>query len=231
MLMTIAIYVQAPSGLDRAEITSLCFVAAFSGAVGFGELTERYRDDPMRLFASDPTIIYVCVNIAAAIGALALIREFDVFAAEKPHRAIYEVLLASFGSIAFFRSSLFTARVGDRDVDVGPSTLLKSLLDTSDRMINRSQARDRANDAATIMRRVDFAKARAALPAFCFTVVENVTANDQERIGTAINQLTEADMTDQQRSIILGIYLMREVGPLVLERAVNALGDSIIISV
>ena len=226
-LMAIVVYVHTPPQVDRSELISLVFVAVFSGGVGFGELTERYRDDPARLFSADPTIIYVCVNVAAAVGALALIKEFEVFDAARPHHEIYEVLLASFGSIAFFRSSLFTARVGDKDVDVGPSTLLKSLLETSDRMINRSQARDRADDAASIMQRVDFGLAKAALPAFCFTVVENVTMEDQERIGTVINQLSSAAMSDRQRSIILGTYLMRVVGPMVLERAVNALGDTI----
>ena len=199
LIMTAVVYIHDPPRADRSELISLMFVAVFSGGIGFAELTERYRDSPARLFAADPTIIYVSVNVAAAVGALALIREFGVFDLSQPHRAIYEVMLASFGSIAFFRSSLFTARVGDKDLDVGPSTLLKSLLETSDRMINRSQARDRADDAASIMQPVDFAKAKAALPAVCFTVVENITPEDQQRVAASINQLSAAgDMTDEQ---------------------------------
>jgi hypothetical protein len=118
--------------------------------------------------------------------------------------------------------------VGDKDVDVGPSTLLKSLLETSDRMINRSQARDRADDTAAIMRTVDFAKAKATLPAFCFTLVENVTREEQESMGAIVIKLGSApDMTDPQRCIILGTHLMRVVSPTVLARAVSALGDTI----
>jgi hypothetical protein len=231
LLMAISVFVYSPPRADRSGLIALLFASALSGAVGYAELTERYRDDPARLFTADPTIIYVCVNIAAAVGALALVREFAVFDDTNPHRAIYEVLLASFGSIAFFRSSLFTARVAGEDVDVGPSTLLKSLLETSDRMINRSQARDRADDAAAIMARVEYAKACAALPAFCLTAVENVTKEDQDRIGADIAKLTLApDMSDPQRSILLGIYLMRVVGPHVLARAVNALGTTIAVS-
>jgi hypothetical protein len=229
LLISVIVYIHSPPQADRSNLLALSFVAIFAGSVGFAELTQRYRDDPVRLFAADPTIIYVCVNVAAAVAALALIKEFNVFDTSQPHHEVYEVLLASFGSIAFFRSSLFTARVGDQDVDVGPATLLKSLLETSDRMINRSQARDRADDAASIMQQVDFNKAKAALPAFCFTVVESITQNDQTSIGESINKLVATpDVTDDQRSIILGIYLMRVVGPMVLARAVTALGDTII---
>ncbi len=229
VLIGVDVYVHRPPMEERVNLIPLGFVAFFAGAVGFAELTERYRDDPARLFAADPTIMYVAINVAAGIAALALVKEFQVFSDTQPHAQVYEVLLASFGSIAFFRSSLFTARVGDKDVDVGPATLLKSLLETSDRMINRSQARERADDASVIMRRVDFNKAKTALPALCFTAVENITVEDQEQIGKQVNTLiADPNMSDSQRSIILGMRLIRAVGPLVLARAVTALGDSIL---
>jgi hypothetical protein len=231
LLASLAVFIEttpAGSRAARGEMLALAFVAGFSGLVGYAELAQRYRDDPARLFAFGPTTIYICVNIAAGIGAFALVREFAVFDAAKPHATVYEVLLASFGAIAFFRSSLFTARVGNTNVDIGPSTLLKSLLDASDLMINRAQARDRADDATMIMKDVNFAKARAALPALCFTIVENVTEDDQKRIAASIGALVPgAEVTDAQCSVILGVYLIRVVGPLVLERAVNALGGSI----
>jgi hypothetical protein len=217
-----------PPALNRTELIELLFASLFAGCVGFAELTERYRDNPLRLLTAGPTIVYVGVNVAASVAALALIRAFNVFSPSSPHREVYEVLLASFGSISFFRSSIFTARVGGQDVDVGPATFLKSLLETSERMINRTQARQRADDAATIMQRVDFQKAKAVLPSFCLTVVENVTKEEQENIAITVKKLIDAtDMDDRQRSTMLGVYLMRVVGPQVLARAVIALGDSI----
>lgn len=231
MLIVTVVYVPVPFPPPedrRSWFIAMAFVAVLSGGIGFAELIQRYRDNPARLFAAPPTLIYVCVNMAAAISALALVQVFQVFDKSAPHRALYEVLLAAFGSIAFFRSSLFTARVADRDVDVGPATLLKSLLATSDQRINLAQARDRVADVAPIMRRVDFARARAALPTLCFTVVENVPKEEQERVAAGITQMgNAADMTDTQRSIILGTLLMRVVGAEVLKSAVEALGDSI----
>jgi hypothetical protein len=128
----------ARAGSQTAEWLALTFVGGFSGLVGYAELAQRYRDDPARMFASSPTAIYCVVNIAAGVGAFALVRAFRVFDPATPHAAIYGVLLASFGAIAFFRTSLFTARVGDTNADIGPATLLKALLEASDRMINRA---------------------------------------------------------------------------------------------
>jgi hypothetical protein len=228
-LVTFLAVDRPPATSMTGDAIALGFVGAGSGLVGYAELAQRYRDDPARLFAAAPTTIYICVNLAAGIGAFALVRAFGVFDHAKPHATIYEVLLAGFGAIAFFRSSLFTARVGDANVDIGPSTLLKSLLEASDRMINRSQASDRADDATTIMAGVKFMKARAALPTLCFTIVENVTDEDQKRIAAQINALIPGpDLTEEQCSLILGVYLIRLVGPAVLARAKNALGGTIL---
>jgi hypothetical protein len=164
-LVLVALYVTGASLSDRTRTVAMVAVALFSGAIGFGELTQRYRDDPSRLFVAAPTIAYIAVNMAAAIAAYGLIREFNVFGDLNPaHRDIYEIMLAGFGSIAFFRSSFFTARVGDKDFDVGPSTLLKSFLDASDRMINRSQAEERLTDVGQIMARVTFRKRKPRCP-------------------------------------------------------------------
>lgn len=228
-LGAVCIYV-ADLPLDKGVITEIVAVGLLSGAVGYGELVSRYRDDPGRLLTADPTAIYVCVNIAAGIAALALVREFNVFATTPNggHKGVYETLLAGFGAIAFFRSSLFTARVGETDIGIGPSTLLKSLLDASDMMINRTQAGDRADEVTLIMPNVDFDKAKTALPALCFTLVEGITPEQQNTVGEQVRKLSDNQSIDKQsKTIILGVYLIREVGADVLSRAVGTLGDRI----
>lgn len=225
----ICIYVESLP-LDKTTISQLIAVGLLSGAVGYGELVSRYRDDPGRLLTADPTAIYVCVNVAAGIAALALVREFNVFATlpQADHKALYETLLAGFGAIAFFRSSLFTARVGGTDIGVGPATLLKSLLDASDMMINRDQAGGRADEVTLIMPGVDFEKAKISLPALCFTLVEGVTQDQQTTVGEQIRKLSDNQQIDApSKTIILGVYLIREVGADVLARAVGTLGDRI----
>jgi len=119
-------------------------------------------------------------------------------------------------------------RIGDTDVGIGPRALLQSLLAAADRMINRDQAQSRANDVAGTMRDIDFDKARTSLPSLCFLLVENITPADQEGVSDQIKRLAAAsDVSSDQKSIILGVYLIRQVGADVLDLAVQALGVEI----
>jgi hypothetical protein len=203
-------------------------VAGLSGLVGYGELISRYRDSPGRLFAASGTPAYILVNIMAGIAALLIVRYTHAVKDLQPVR-LYEMLLASFGAVAFFRTSLFTARIGGNDIGIGPSALLQSLVGATDRMIDRDQAQERALNVADIMKNVDFNAAKAALPALCLTLVENLTPDDQEAIREQIKALAakEDGMTDDSKSIVLGVYLIRQVGADVLQLSVRALGENI----
>jgi hypothetical protein len=219
------VYVHVPPHEARADVIGLAFVSSFSGLVGFSEIAQRYRDRPLRLLTVTPALIYIYINMAAGVGAFALVAEFQVF--KGAHAALYSVMLASFGAVAFFRSSLFTARIGDADVDVGPATLLKGLLSMTDQLINRWQAGDRAEAIAQTMRTIDFDKAKDGLSILCLTSVEYITQEQQASFGNAVKKLS-TDVEDRvQRSILLGVYLTQLVGPEVLTRAVSAMGDSI----
>jgi hypothetical protein len=95
-------------------------------------------------------------------------------------------------------------------------------------MVNRDQAQGRATDVAGIMRDVDFDKAWASLPSLCFVLVENITPAEQDGVGDQIKRLASAtDVSREQKSIILGVYLIRQVGADVLDLAVQALGAEI----
>ena len=232
-----ALMIAIPSVIDdakpdpiRSALVEYFIVTVFAGLVGFAELTQRYRDDPIKLFSGAPTLVYVNINALSGVAALALAKDFELFKGDA-HQKVYQIMLASFGAIAFFRSSLFTARIGKEDLDIGPSTLLKSLLATVDTTINRSQAVDRSQDIVDIMAGVDFEKAKAALPTLCFVLVENVPDDVQKAVGNAIGNLSnQKELQPTEKTKILGVYLLREVGPHVLQRAVNALGDGIKVS-
>lgn len=45
--------------------------------------------------------------------------------------------MAGVSAMAFFRSSLFVVRAGDRDVGVGPSGFLQIFLTAADRAVDR----------------------------------------------------------------------------------------------
>ena len=102
------------------ELIDLAIVGGFAGLVAYGELVSRYRDRPGQLIAAPPTPLYLLINIAAGVAALLLVNKFQVVAETKAPR-LYALLLAGFGSIAFFRSSFFTVRIGGSDIGIGPS--------------------------------------------------------------------------------------------------------------
>jgi hypothetical protein len=70
--------------------------------------------------------------------------------------------------MAFFRSSLFTMKVGEADVAVGPGIFFQVLLHATDRACDRGRAEPRSVLAKSIMSGVLFKQARDALPSFCF---------------------------------------------------------------
>lgn len=209
------------------ELIDLAIVGGFAGLVAYGELVSRYRDRPGQLIAAPPTPLYLLINIAAGVAALLLVNKFQVVTETKAPR-LYALLLAGFGSIAFFRSSFFTVRIGGSDIGIGPSALLQSLLGAADRMIDRDQAQGRATDVAGIMRHVDFNKAWAALPSLCFLLVEYITPEDQKGVSDQIKSLAATpDIRLELKATILGVYLIRQVGSDVLDLAVQALGTEI----
>lgn len=227
LMGTIIVFIHVPPHESRDTIIGFGFVAMLSGLVGFTEIAQRYQDRPLRLLTVPPALVYIYINIAAGIGAYGLVEEFQVFKPDSDHAMVYRVLLASFGAVAFFRSSLFTARVGDVDVEVGPATLLKGLLSMTDQLINRWQATARVDVSAMIMREVSFEKAKGILTSLCLTSVQYITEEQQKDCATAVLEMDGRLQDDRQKSLLLGSYLIQLVGPDVVKRAVIALGETI----
>jgi hypothetical protein len=227
VLITLLVFlIPALTGAGKITVEYIV-VGTLAGLVGYGELVSRYQDNPGRLYGASPTPIYIIVNIVAGMAALKIIQATGVLSGKSPVW-LYQMLLASFGAIAFFRTSLFTVRVGNSDVGIGPSALLQALLTAADRMLDRDQAEGRAEDVASIMRVVDYTKARAALPTLCLILVQSLTQADQESLGRQIDSLDKRNDVDAEaKSIILGVYLIRVVGADVLERSVTALAPYI----
>ena len=210
-------------------------VALLGVLVGVGELVSRYRDEPTRaLFARQggliPALLYVTINALAALAALKLIHVFGwTFGgdAAQPSTRYTQVLVAGFGAMALFRSSLFTLRVGGQDVGVGPSSVLQIILDAADRAVDRRRARGRSGEVSRIMRNVSFQRASEVLPSYCLALMQNLSPEDQAELGRQVKALQPAAMDDQMKALLLGLALLNFVGLDVLQSAVDALGDKI----
>lgn len=204
-------------------------LAGFIGLlVGAGELIARYRDAPFRAVETLPGFGYILINALVAALAFRMIHSLDALhLATSANRAMWEVLAGGFGAMAFFRSSLFTVRIGDKDVPVGPSLFLQVILAATDRACDRLRAKPRAGAVREIMQGVDFQRAAAALPAVCFNLMQNVSKQEQQDFATTTAELRNSDMDDTSRTYVLGLALMNVVGEGVLRSAVQSLGGQI----
>ncbi|MFE9611223.1 hypothetical protein [Streptomyces sp. NPDC006012] len=207
------------------------FVAAgaLGALVGGAELASRYRDRPSALLGVASAWLYVLLNAAASSGVLWVVHVFGwrFGTASADQAAALQVLVSGLAALALFRSSLFTVRVGDQEVGVGPNLILAMLLGVADRGVDRMRAKDRSQQVTRIMRGVRFDKARVALPAFCLALLQNLPEQEQRDLAVAVEALVSSEMTDTQKSYALGLLLINMVGPEVLQSAVAALAEEI----
>jgi len=204
-------------------------VALIGALVGLGELIARYRDAPGAALRSPAAVLYIGINAVAALAALGLIHAFDWrFGAETDDALRWtRVLIAGFGAMAIFRSSLFIVRAGEQDVGVGPSGFLQVVLNAADRGVDRRRAGARAGEVSRAMDGVAFSKAAEALPSYCLALMQNASEEEKVALANQVTLLRDASMEDRAKSLALGLALMNVVGRGVLEAAVLTLREEI----
>ncbi len=217
---------------DHSPDTTPYFLAAllFGALVGAAEIVSRYRSAPLRAIDTDAGYFYIAINAIASAAALFVVLKMNWVAGDQTdpeRRLLLQTITASFAAIAFFRSSLFTLRVGDADVAIGPMSVLQALLKAADRSTDRVVARPRAEAVTRIMSGISFERGKEALPALCFSLMQNITLEERAEIRTAVDSLTASGMEDGDKAHNLGLTLMNLVGEEVLSRAVDILRRSI----
>jgi len=196
-------------------------VATIAATVGLGELLSRYRSDPKHVLSHPLAWVYIAINAGAGVGALFLIRALDWKFGQTDNIDLYRILIAGFGTLAFFRTSFFIAKVGGSDVGIGPSLVLGSLLDACDRAVDRKSAVKMAgivNDEE--LAGLVPASVMATLPVLCLALMQNLPESDQAQLAADISKVrNETTITSraQMRAVIiqitkrLGEAVVREV--------------------
>lgn len=205
-------------------------VAAVSTLVACGELVSRYRDAPLDVLRRLPSIFYLALNAAAGIAALLIIDAFNWTFGEQEElpALIKQVFAASVSSMAMLRSSIFTIRIGGSDAHAGLYALVKTLLDSADRAVDRGRAKRRSQAVDQIMSGVNFDKAVVKLPSDCFALMQNVSPEEQQAVVNEVESLKMEDSLDNApRARQLGLVLMNVEGEEVLRASVEALDSEI----
>jgi hypothetical protein len=214
-------------------------------AIGTGELISRYRDEPFEAILKKPSFLYIAVNAVASALAFLLIKTFDwkfglpvpqdSTAAQQTGLDTIRVLVAGFGAMALFRSALFLAKVGDRDVSVGPFVILQTVLNAADGQVDRQAAVTRAAEVKQIMEPVDADKAKGILPEFCFHLLHgSVTSDDFTAMKSKIDEFFKKEGNtfpiggvEHSKAYVLGLLIMNYMGKDVLQAGVDALNAEI----
>jgi hypothetical protein len=206
-------------------------IVALGATTGTIELIGRYRDAPFRALRTYGALIYIAVNIIASLTGLYLLQTVGanfISETEPSKRAIYEILIAGFGSLTFLRSSIFKIRFNDTDISVGPALLLDILLAAADRGVDRRRGADRAREVAEAMKDVSFDKAISSLPPFCFSLMQNLTNEEQSAMSAQLDKVQKNVAIDPHaKSLLMGLLLMNFVGVEVLKEAVSQLAPYI----
>jgi hypothetical protein len=206
-------------------------VGLLGASVGTAELLSRYRDAPGYVLLSAPGMGYVLINALASIAALGIILTFDwKFGARGDAAAATQVLVAGFGAMALFRSSLLTVKAGDSDVGIGPSSVLSIIMAASDRSADRLRAADRAGRVRDIMQDVSFAKAHDSLVDVAVALMQNLNPADVVALRSGVDALSsKSELPDRAKSLLLGLKVTDLVSTEVLDGAKASLGDTILL--
>jgi hypothetical protein len=135
--------------------------------------------------------------------------------------------MAGVSAMAFFRTSLFVVRAGDRDVGVGPSGFLQIFLSAADRAVDRKRGAARSAAVGEVMKGVDFQKAFLALPPYCLALMQNVSDEDQKAFRKALEELDRGQGDPGIKVRLLGLELINVMGIDVVKTAVRDLGEAI----
>ncbi len=204
-------------------------VALFGAAIGVAELISRYKDEPDNALRSWPAYLYLLLNALASMAALGIIRVFNwSFGITNPNAVgVAQVIVAGFGAMAILRTSLFTVKVGEETISIGPSRFLEVMLTAVDRGVDRKRGEARAKVISKIMGNVSFEKAYTALPSYCFTLMQNLPSENPKQFGEQITLIRNSHMSPRVKSQVLGLLLMNLVGENVLSAAIQSIGDEI----
>ncbi len=243
LVLGVLIYLGSVKGDGFTTLLSAYCAFLLGVVVGAGELMDRYRDNPVRSLAGIPGFIYWAVNGTAAAAAFLLIDMFGWTFGSAPENAAgsnaIQVLVAGFGAMALFRSSLFTARIGDKDVGIGPHIVLQTVLKVADSAVDRASAVVRAENVKEIMQSVDADKARKKLPRLCSRLLQSsLSEDDNKAMNVKIKEIFEEEgvpanmgspngSQENSKSYLLGLTLMNYMGRKVLASAVNTLDSEI----
>jgi hypothetical protein len=188
----------------------------------FAELLSRYNQ-LRQIMTLKPSLIYLLINGITSGLAYIFLVEMEML----NENVIGRVFLAGSSAMIILRSSLASIKVGDRNIEAGGAAILQVFLNSADRAFDRMRSQSEIEQIERVMKDVSFEKAKLALPMTCFTIMKNVSQDEQDLISGEVKKLEEVAFDNHTKAINLGTVLMNVTGIDLLEKSVKVLGKSI----
>ena len=214
-------------------ILNIAVVFLFGIFASFIELLLRYKEWRYIFFCSKEkeesvigyVILYVLLNGTVSILAFWLIKFFknenfsDISSFE-----IQSIIIAGFGGMMILRSSIFSIKQNNKDVEVGFAAIVQGLLDIIDKKINHNIAARRVCDIHEIMQDVDFELSQIELPSLCIEFIDYFTEEDSKNLQDKIKKISEDNrLSNTNKSLQLGREIAKYCDTEILKRVIKKL--------
>ncbi|MEO0680313.1 MAG: hypothetical protein AAF192_07845 [Pseudomonadota bacterium] len=196
--------------------------ALLGGGLGWAELASRYRDSPAQLTRMRSAYIYVGFNAVFSALALTLL-QLGQGLGSSTNEHLQQMALAGFGGALLLRSSVARTKISESEVAVGPAFLVDMMLSVTDRAIDRASAAERISVTQRVMANVSPDFAVKPFAAVCMAGMQNLSAEEKERIDQRLAALSVKGISPDVRSLIAGLILSEYVGLEVLEQTAASL--------
>ena len=188
------------------------------------ELLSRYRDEPFKVLATSQFAwIYLLLNGLLALGAHQILLEQNVADLEVETGRLGLAAIAGLSAAVVLRSKVFTARLGDESISIGPGYIVDQLLGIIDRQIDRRRALQRVRIVTRVMEGRDFEGSRVHASTMITGSRQNLSLQEQRDLANQIREILDRKISDQERSYALGFILLDFMGEEFLEAVAEKL--------
>jgi hypothetical protein len=195
-----------------------CLLAFMCGLlVGVAEIVSRYRDEPLQACFSPFGLIYAVVNGALSLAALMLIFKYPVGSFKGvAGDGLLAAMTAGFGAAAVMRAKVAVIKgADDKDISIGPDFVIRILLRTVDKNVDRFRAERRqavvVRSLAEIRRLGSFRMASEYLLA-SLLAFQNLDDDLKQQLRTAFDEYEKKVLPEDLKYLAMGFVFLTLVG-------------------
>lgn len=208
------------------ETINFILVFLFGFLFGFSELLQRYQ--PKYTFKEFMAWFYIILNGIVSLVALLVIKSFKGESIMNFNEIeINNILLAGFSGMMILRSSFYSIKYKDENINIGLGTIFQVFLNSVEKKMKNHAGAYRMNEMHEIMKTVNFELAKDELPTLCVSFIENFSKEDDTNLSKFIADIAAFEISNINKSLQLGRYIAEYCDEEILKTAIEKL-DKII---